>query len=121
MQSFFQILCDTKLVLEQHVAAVSSQSTHPNLIKLDMNIVDAICEDVIQGICIISTGSGSYCPHMQSCFQILCDTKLVLEQHVAAVSSQSTHPKLIKLDMNIIDAVCEDGIQGICTVSTCKV
>ena len=57
-QSFFQILCDTKLVLEQHVAAVSSQSTHPNLIKLDMNIVDAMCEDGIQGICIISTGSG---------------------------------------------------------------
>src|SRR5687768_18555991 len=65
-----------------------------------MNIVDAICKDGIQIICIISTGSGRYCPHMQSFFQILCDTKLVLEQHVAAVSSQSTHPNLIKLNIN---------------------
>src|SRR5688572_33084348 len=105
MYSCFQILCDTKLVLEQHVAAVSSQSTHPNLIKLDMNIVDAICEDGSQGICIISTGSGGYCPHMLSFFQIVCNTKLVLEQHVAAVSSQSTHPNLVKVVMNIVDTI----------------
>ena len=75
-----------------------------------MNIVDTICEDGIQGTCSISTGSGWYCPHMQSFFQILCDTILVLEQHVAAVSSQSTHPNWIKLDMNIVDAVFEDGL-----------